>query len=34
MNNKLILSAALAAVVSAGVIAPAEAGGKKENVMA
>ena len=30
MNNKLILSAALAAVVSAGVIAPAEAGSKKE----
>jgi uncharacterized membrane protein len=30
MNNKLLVSAALAAVISTGVIAPAEAAGKKE----
>ena len=30
MNNKLILSTALAAVISTGIIAPAEAAGKKE----
>ena len=30
MNNKLLVSTALAAVISTGVIAPAEAAGKKE----
>lgn len=30
MNNKLIASAALAAVIATGVVAPAEAGSKKE----
>lgn len=30
MNNKLLASAALAAVIATGVVAPAEAAGKKE----
>lgn len=30
MNNKLLVSAALTAVIAAGVVAPAEAAGKKE----
>lgn len=30
MNNKLLASAALAAVIASGVVAPAEAGSKKE----
>ncbi|MBO9492967.1 DUF2282 domain-containing protein [Thalassotalea sp. G20_0] len=30
MSNKVLASAALAAVIASGVVAPAEAGGKKE----
>lgn len=30
MSNKLLVSAALAAVISTGIVAPAEAGSKKE----